>query len=171
MAREERQYRYNGAAAYDVYRGQAAPQIQRPSLPEERPEPVRRKRIKVKTAVSPFALFGMLGAACMLVLVIFGYVQLYEATSQVGRLETTLEKLQEEKTNLHSVYEGKIDLSHIEERAAELGMRQPENGQMRYVNLTGSDKAEIITQESHSLLGDITAAIKDSVSGLVAYLS
>ena len=107
----------------------------------------------------------------MLVLVIFGYVQLYEATSQVGRLETTLEKLQEEKTNLHSVYEGKIDLSHIEERAAELGMRQPENGQMRYVNLTGSDKAEIITQEPHSLLGDIAAAIKDSVSGLVAYLS
>lgn len=119
-------YRSNGSAAYDIRTyGNAVPKPRGPGLPEERPRPVRRQRVKAKTAVSPFAALGLVAAALMLVMVIFSYVQLYEATSEVGRLQEELAALQEERQALTSQYEGQIDLAAIETRARELGMVQP----------------------------------------------
>lgn len=167
-------YRTNGAAAYDVrtYRGNAAPEIQHPQLPEERRRPVRRVRVKARTAVSPFAVFGMLAAACLLVLVIFGYVQLYEATSQAGDLADQLESLTQENQLLHSEYEGKIDLAAIEERATrDLGMTQPTSSQTVYLNLAGSDRAEVLQEESSNPLTAVVNALKSSMESLVSYLS
>lgn len=42
---------------------------------------------------------------------------------------------------------------------------------MIYLNLAGSDKAEIFTEEKTNVFSDIINAIKNSVSGLVEYLS
>ena len=63
MARSNNVYQiYNGSAAYDLYKketyeyyGNAAPEIQRQGLPEERILPEKRQRVKVKAAVAPFA--------------------------------------------------------------------------------------------------------------------
>ena len=108
---------YNGSAAYDLYqdrnmdfRGTAAPEIQHPGLPEERVLPQKRKRVKVKAAVAPVAVIGMMVVACMLILVIFGYVQLYEATERVSNLESELSSLMQQQVILESLYEGGIDL-------------------------------------------------------------
>lgn len=166
-------YRTNGAAAYDMRTyGNAAPEIQRPRLPEERRRPVHRTRVRVKTAVSPFAVLGMLGAACMLVLVICAYVQLYEATSEVGKLNTQLQSLTQETQLLHSEYEGKIDLAAIEERATrELGMVQPTSSQTVYLNLGSADRAEVLQETEESSLAAVIGAIKSSVESLLSYLS
>ena len=91
MADRRAQYHTNGAAAYDVYawNQSTAPQ-RRPEpqhLPEERPLPQKRQRVKARTALAPFTVVGMLAVACLLVLVVFGYVQLFEATSEVSKLE------------------------------------------------------------------------------------
>ena len=81
MADERRYYGTNGAAAYDVYAGDryssAARELprqepQRRHLPQEQPQPQRHQRVRAKTAVAPFTLFGIAVVACMLVLVIFG---------------------------------------------------------------------------------------------------
>ena len=157
-------YRTNGAAAYDVraYRGNAAPEIQHPQLPEERRRPVRRVRVKARTAVSPFAVFGMLAAACLL----------YEATSQAGDLADQLESLTQENQLLHSEYEGKIDLAAIEERATrDLGMTQPTSSQTVYLNLAGSDRAEVLQEEPSNPLTAVVNALKSSMESLVSYLS
>ena len=106
----------------------------------------------------------------MLVLVIFGYVQLYEATTEVSRLESQLQQLNAQQALLKSKYEGKIDLDAIEQRAAELGLRTPEAEQIVYVNLSGSDRAEIYQQTRTSLIGEIVQTIEQSVSSLIAYL-
>ena len=165
-------YRTNGAAAYDIRAyGNTAPEIQRPQLPKERRQPVRRVRVRAKTAVSPFAVFGMLAAACMLVLVIFGYVQLYEVTSQVGELNDQLESLNAENQMLQSTYEGKIDLAAIEERATELGMTKVSSGQTVYLNLSSSDRAEVLQEEKQGTLEAVFNALKTSVENLVSYLS
>lgn len=166
-----RSYAYNGSAAYDVYRNSAAPQVERPGLPEERRQPLKKTRVKVKTAVSPFAIVGMLAAGWMLILVVFGYVQLYEITSEVGRLQSQLNTLTAEQANLETVYEGKIDLAYIEQRAAELNMQQPGNGQVVYLNLAGSDRAEIFLEEKSSPVSEVLQAIRNSVTELVEYLS
>lgn len=167
-------YRTNGAAAYDInaFRGTSAPEIQRPKLPEEQRRPVRRVRVKAKAAVSPFAVVGMMAAACMLVLVIFGYVQLYEATSEVGDLTSELSALQQENQMLQSEYEGKIDLAAIEERATkELGMVQPAANQIVCFNLSGSDRAVVVQEKSTNPLTTVIDALKSSVESLVSYLS
>ena len=155
-------YDYNGSAAYDLYRyeGSAAPEIQHPGLPEEQYQPQRKRRVKVKA-----------GVACMLILVIFGYVQLYEATERVSSLQSDLSSLQEQQVILESLYEGSIDLPYIETRAAELGLHTPASGQTVYVNLSGDDRAEIYRSEKTNLFQRIIQAIESSAKGLVEYLS
>ena len=182
MAQSNRKfYRDNGAAAYDVYawNDQAARQYDdnrayERTLPTELPdEQVREqpyRRVKAKTTVAPFTLAGMLTVACLMILVIFGYVQLFEATSRVSKLESQLQSLQEEQLLLQSKYEGKIDLAAIEQRASELGLRKPSQEQIVYVNLTGTDQAEIYTTEKSSILGEMIGAIEQSISDLIAYL-
>ena len=106
----------------------------------------------------------------MMILVIFGYVQLFEATSRVSKLESQLQSLQEEQLLLQSKYEGKIDLAAIEQRASELGLRKPSQEQIVYVNLTGTDQAEIYKTEKSSILSEIIGAVEQSISDLIAYL-
>ena len=165
-------YRSNGSAAYDIRTyGNAVPKPRGPGLPEERPRPVRRQRVKAKTAVSPFAALGLVAAALMLVMVIFSYVQLYEATSEVGRLQEELAALQEEQQALTSQYEGQIDLAAIETRARELGMVQPTSIETVYLNLTSADRAEVLGEQSPGFLASVFRALRGAVESLVSYLS
>lgn len=169
---------YNGSAAYDLYRntgsvyhGSAAPEIQHPGLPEERVLPQHQRREKAKAAIAPFAVVGMAVALCMLILVIFGYVQLYEATEQVSNLSWELSSLQEDQAVLRSLYEGSIDLGEVETRAAELGLSIPTREQTVYVNLSGSDRAEIYQIQRKNIFQQIFGALESSAGGLVEYLS
>ena len=162
-------YSTNGAAAYDVYSventlRQPVRQPERHELPQERELPQKRQRVRARTAVAPAI------SACMMILVIFGYVQLFEATSRVSKLESQLQSLQEEQLLLQSKYEGKIDLAGIEEQAETLGLRKPSQEQIVYVNLAGTDQAEIYKTEKSSILSEIIGAVEQSISDLIAYL-
>ena len=167
-------YSTNGAAAYDVYASNTVRQPlrepERHALPQDRPLPQKRQRVRAKMAIAPFTVFGAAIAACMMILVIFGYVQLFEASSRVSRLESQLKSLQADQLLLQSKYEGKIDLAAIEQRASELGLRKPSQEQIVYVNLTGTDQAEIYKTEKSSILGEIIGAVEQSISDLIAYL-
>ena len=173
MARNHPHELYNGSAAVDLYQyhGSAAPEIQHPGLPEERVLPRKHQRVKVKAAVSLTAVAGLMVVTCMLILVIFGYVQLYEAAEQVSTLESQLSTLQQEQVILESRYESGIDLDYIKQRATELGFGVPTKEQTVYINLSGSDQAEIYSTEKTGLLARIIQAIESSASGLVEYLS
>ena len=164
-------YRYNGSAAQQRISGTAAPQIERRRLPEEVVVPQIERRVKVKAAVAPFAVVGMVAVVCMLILVVFGYVQLYEATERVSSLKTELSSLQQEQVILESLYESSIDLDYIELRAAELGLGLPTKDQTVYLNLSGSDRAEIYHTEKSNIFQRILQAIEASAGGLVEYLS
>jgi len=167
-------FRANGSAAYDVryLPGTSAPEILRPGrLPEDRPRPAKRVRVRQKTAIAPFSVFGMLAAACMLILVIFGYVQLYEATSTAAEMQSKLDNLTTSNQTLRSKYEGSINLSEIETKAAKLGMTQPSSAQTVYLNLSGSDCAEILTPHKTNPAAEVVEAVRSSISSLVSYLS
>ena len=143
---------------------------ERHELPQERELPQKRQRVRARTAVAPFTILGAAISACMMILVIFGYVQLFEATSRVSKLESQLQSLQEEQLLLQSKYEGKIDLAGIEEQAETLGLRKPSQEQIVYVNLAGTDQAEIYKTEKSSILSEIIGAVEQSISDLIAYL-
>ena len=115
-------YRDNGAAAYDVYawNDQTARQYDDNrayertlpiELPDERAYEQPYRRVKARTAIAPFTLAGMLTVACLMILVIFGYVQLFEASSNVSALESRLANLKEQQLMLQSKYDAKIDLT------------------------------------------------------------
>ncbi len=166
---------YNGSAAYDIHRqGNAAPELPlpRPQLPSERRSPTRVVTVKGKIAISPFAMISGVLCAMMLTLTIFGYVQLYEATTQVSSLQSQLSTQLSLQESLLAEYESKIDLTTIEARATtELGLIQPTMGQTYQVNLSGEDRAEIIEIDSQGAIGEVFGAIKTSMEALVAYLS
>ena len=182
MAQSNRKfYRDNGAAAYDVYAwndqaarqyddGRAYERSLPVELPDERVQEQPYRRVRARTAIAPFTLAGILTVACLMILVIFGYVQLFEATSRVSKLESQLQSLQEEQLLLQSKYEGKIDLAGIEEQAETLGLKKPSQEQIVYVNLAGTDQAEIYKTEKSSILSEIIGAVEQSISDLIAYL-
>lgn len=168
-------YSTNGAAAYDVYSventlRQPVRQPERHELPQERELPQKRQRVRARTAVAPFTILGAAISACMMILVIFGYVQLFEASSNVSRLETQLANLKEQQLMLQSKYDAKIDLNAAEEYAAEIGLTRCQPEQIVYVSFSGDDQAEIYTQQRTSVFGEILDAMQQSILGLIEYL-
>ena len=150
MAQSNRKfYRDNGAAAYDVYAwndqaarqyedGRAYERSRQYELPEEQVREQPYRRVKSRTAIAPFTLVGMLTVACLMILVIFGYVQLFEASSSVSKLENQLANLKEQQLMLQSKYDAKIDLTAAEEYAAEIGLTKCQPEQIVYVSFSGT---------------------------------
>lgn len=180
MANERRQrnmrqnptYRTNGAAAYDVnytdYQyGTAAPA--RKPAQKPRKKPAHRKQAKARMTIAPMAVAGVMLAGIMLLLVVCGYVQLYEATAQVSLLEDEIVILQEKNERLQSAYDEAIDLTAVEAAATELGMHIPNSHQTVYLNLSGRDKAEILTVEETGIVGSFFEAISSAGHSLVDF--
>ena len=163
----------NGAVAYNVYDvrfdGNIAVQPKPPVLPDEKPEPQRKKVVKAKLVLSPFAIVGMAAVVVLLAMVIYGYVQFYEASNRAGELREQLSALQEDTGKLRSAYESRINLAQIEQRAKELGMSQPSARQSVYLNIPGADHTEIIQADDRSFVEKAWDAITSSFSGILEY--
>lgn len=159
-------YRTQGAAAYDVRK-----HTEQDNLPSEKKDSVQVKRVRATMHISPFAVFGLVATAFMAMLVIFGYVRLYEASAAITSMENEISTLQDEQDKLQSVYEDKFDLTAVEQQATELGMVYPKSSQVVYVNLSGTDRAEITPAENTNPISVVYYAIRDSIKGFVEYLS
>ena len=168
----QRTYRTNGAAAYDVRAYETALPKRKPArLPEERQAPakVRQKVVRARLPVMPGMVLGFLAISVMVALAIFTQADLYEATSQASALTTQLEEVAHDNEMLQTEYESKIDMDAIEKRAMELGMVQPTANQTVYLDLTGTDRGEVLQQDSGSD-ASIFQKLVDGVARLVAYL-
>ena len=58
----------------------------------------------------------------------------------------------------------------LTERHARALLRLPSSEQTVYLNLSGTDRAEIYHEEKTSVLGEIIGAVEQSISELIAYL-
>ena len=177
---EERIRRRNQAvqSAAPYLTSTAVPKPQHRELPEERPavreRPPHQKAIQAKPQIHPissgFTVVGLLTAAFLIMLVISGYVQLYEATSEVADLNDELEAVQQEQATLQSQYESKIDLDYVEQVATtQLGMLQPAPNQVVYLDLCEPDHAEIVKTEQTEHSANIFSALRDGVTGMIGY--
>ena len=156
----------------------AVPKPQSRELPEERPaireRQLPQKAVRTKPQVHPvssgFTIVGLLTAAFLIMLVISGYVQLYEATSEVADLNAELGAVQQEQATLQSQYESKIDLDYVEQVAmTQLGMLQPAPNQVVYLDLCEPDHAEIVKTEDTEHSTNIFSALRDGVTGMIGY--
>ena len=164
-----RRFEIHGTAAYDVR--STAPQRRPVVLPEEKEVPVRVRRVRASVRVSPFVVLGAAAAVFLAALVIFGYVRLYVASSQVSDLEQQSSALEQERSRLESKYENQISLAEVEEQAEALGMTKPKAGQTVSLNLGGGDHAEITPAEHTNILAAAYHAIRDSITAFLEYLS
>ena len=156
MAQDRRkiEYRTQGSAAYDpsfyVSEESVAQQI-----PAAKPRPRHRKQPVARQ---------------MLVLVLFGYAQVYESASQLGEMRDTVAELQEENRKLQNEYDSSINLEKIETRAKELGMQQPTAKQSVTLHIPAEDTAVIAPQASTNPFRAAWDAIVETFQGLLEYL-
>lgn len=157
-------YDVHGAAAYDVQKRSV-------DLPGDQKASAPVKRVRATMRISLFTVFGLVATVFMAILVIFGYVRLYEASAAIASKENEIATLQDEQDKLQSVYEDKFDLTTVEEQAGKLGMIYPKSSQVVYINLGGTDRAEITPAENTNPISVVFYAIRSSIKGFVEYLS
>lgn len=160
---------YNGAAAYDLYGNTAVRQrSEKESLPQERTSARARHK---EPALSLSAVFCIVAAFCSLFVILFSYVRTYEANTRYSELMQDLSALQEERDQLLNRYDSMLDLQAIEAVATEqLGMTKPFGGQTVYVNLSGTDRGEVIDAKV-SPIEETVEMFREAFAELGAYLS
>ena len=159
-------YRSNGSAAYDVRRRNTAQPLEQPErLPDA---PARRKparHVRARLGISPLTALGAAAAVLMLALVVFSYIRLYEARSDVSTLE-------EQQARLQSQYDNALDLEQIEKRAKELGMRQPGSSQIIYVQVDADDTTEVYAAPAEkNVFVHVIDAFRSAFTDAINYFS
>ena len=83
-----------GSVAYQIYErpfdGNTAVQPIPAALPEEKVSSKKQKAPKAKLEIAPLAAIGLAVVVFLLAMVLYSYVQLYEATNQAGDLRAEL---------------------------------------------------------------------------------
>ena len=157
---------YNGAAAYDLYNSSAV--RRHDPLPRDRQRAQARQQAP---ALDLTTVLCIVLAFAAILLMLFSYVRVYEANTKCSELEKKLTELQEQRDLLKSRYDSMLDLRAIELDATErLGMTKPVGGQTVYVNLSGTDRGEVLDAKS-SALEDAAQMFREAFAALGAYLS
>ncbi len=145
----------SGSVAYDYSKVAEVPdygtgrQVEIPEARRVRDEVVSDTRVVTEQAVSPTAILGLALAAVLVVFSLFARAQLSRTALEVVQLQGQLEQLETTHEKLLIEYEYAFNLAEIEDYAIrELGMQQPYNDQMFYINSGTADKAEIIKPET-----------------------
>lgn len=164
----DQKYDFYGSAAYDVH-GSAVPRPRPARLPEEKPLPQSKQAQRPHLAVAPLAVVGLVIVAALLLMVVYSYVQLYEATDRAGELNKELAAAKVATEKLRSTYESRIDLAQIEARARELGMSQPSARQVVSLNIAGADHAEVLQVDRRGFAEKAWDAVTESFNGVLEY--
>ncbi len=166
-------YETNGSVAYRVYEtradGTTAVKPAHVELPEEVREPDKKQVVRAKIVIAPFAAIGLVVVVALLAMLIYGYVQSYELTNQLGEINREISHNNDEISKKESYLESKINLAEVEERAKQMGMRMPTARQKVYVNVPGADRTEVYEVDNRGTLQKTWDAITDSFTGIVEY--
>lgn len=167
-------YRTDGSAAYDVRRLQNTAQpLQKPRrLPDAPAKQQPQKATRAKIIVAPTAVLGTLAVAALLLVALFSYISLYEVQSEAADFAQELEALEEEQAFLQSKYEQSIDMQQIEQRAKELGLRQPVVSQTVYVSVAPLNGAEVfVAPKEQNFIEKFFSALCGAFSDALEYFS
>ena len=96
------------------------------------PRPKKKKKIILH--VDPVAIFGIMTAVVMLIIMMVSMGMLMDAQENTRAMESYVEKLQTENQRLRTEYEEGYDVAEVERTALALGMVPRE--QVRHVNLS-----------------------------------
>ena len=165
-----------GSLAYDFNRA-AQPEIEYPELPQKSPQRTAEKKAKVnvqknvktaskpKTRTMPLGALGYMVCACMMILVLMGYVRLTKISTESSNVQKQITDLKNTQAKLKVQYESTFDLTKVEQYAVgRLGMMPATNSQIYYLNKATPDKAVIISDKSKAgVLSGVTTFLSNVV--------
>ena len=180
MANERRatQYRTYGSAAYQPqYEGNTVRRSGQRTRRHE--EPVRRPRVQPRTqtvarpsvevrqqtAVAPFAIVGFIAVILCALMLVMSSAKLAMVKDQTVELRSTLADLQQEEKILLAQYELAYDLKSIETAVTADGrMVKPQNSQIHYMDLSGSDSVVVYESGATATIGSKLENLMDTVA-------
>lgn len=112
----------------------------------------------------------MAAALMMLVLVIFGYSQVYASAQRLDTLESQVQSLQQDNRKLNSQYDTSINLEEVETRARELGMQQPSAKQIVNIQVPAQDITVVSSKAASNPIQAAWDAIVETARDLWEYL-
>ena len=136
---------------------------------EPRSKPVAPPKHRERQHVSPFAVFGAVAAAALLVTLLMSYARLTAVSHDVVTMQRTLSALEEEHVSLLSRYERTFDLTAIKEAAEAAGMAKPSASQICYVDLSAPDSVVLYGRADETVLGRAITAVGRSAASVVEY--
>lgn len=115
---------------------------------------------RVYMRVSPFAVASFLGAAALLLLIVFSCMQVSVINLENNRLTKELNQLKAEEKQLNRQLDKTVDLKDVESYAQyELGMVKLDREHIVYVDLSGKDHG--VVYEEEGFLGAVSKAGTD----------
>ena len=143
-----------GSLAYDLdtlarerQLEEAGEMPERSGAPQPKAQPRRHPQAQAKTRPSPLLAGGIVLVCALVMVLLFGYVQLTVVSNHVVTIKDQLATLQEEHVALVTEYEKTFDLATVKAAAEEAGMSKPTSGQVQYIDLSGSDTAVVYGDE------------------------
>ena len=176
------EYFTDGAAAYDIYSGSAAPQeIPYRQAEEERLARERQRQrdeahanavryARAKQAVPLGAVVGYAVVAVALVLVLLSCVRLSVVTSEISALSSQYTELEAKNKSLSARYEKTFNLNEVKEYATgTLGMKQMLESNVTRYSMARADRGVVLARDDSTGLG-LLSATREFIASLMAYL-
>ena len=173
MADHKKWIRYStmGAVALDSYYASTA----RP-LPREEP---KSRRLDAKRPVPARSLERsgipalLLRAVCwtLVVLTLFGFLQVAEANRQNRALLRQVQSLEDRRDALQAEFDRTVDLGGVLTQARAMGMQDPERAAHVELEVPSAEPEKAPETAKKGLLSLVWEAIRDTAKSLLAYLS
>lgn len=143
----------------------------RVSEAEERSQQRKKIRATVRKAqpIPIAAVAGGVALAVLAVMVVNCQVRINAISDGIVTMKKQISALETEQIALQTQYEQAFDLAAVKESAEGMGMQQPGEGQIIYIDLPGEDRA-IVCQDTHEgVLTRFFTALEQHVLSMVEY--
>lgn len=115
------------------------------------------------------AVVGGTAIAAMAILVVNCQVKINAISDGIVDMKQQIEQLEVEQISLQTKYEQAFDLAAVKESAEALGMQQPGDGQIIYIDLPGEDQARSYRDEGDGVLTHIFTALGQHIFTMMEY--
>ena len=144
------------------------PQKKQPAV-QEQPLPRRQTQSRTAARPSPLVVGGIVVLLVMVVALMLGYVTLTDVSGSVSSIKREIADLDEQHIALLTEYEKTFDLATVKTAAEAAGMSKPTSGQIVYIDLSGSDTAEVYAAGGSAALNGLTDKVSQAWAYAVEY--
>ena len=129
----------------------------------------RKATVRQAQSIPVVAVLGGMVLAVLAVMIVNCQVQINAMSSGIVDMKRQIQELEIEQVSLQTRYEQAFDLASVKEAAESVGMHQPGEGQVIYINLPGEDQAVTGMNREEDGLGSFFAKLGQHVYAVLEY--